>query len=77
MKEVNKLDYASLLLIIAGAINWGLEGLGYFADQNLNLVNLIFVQGLNITIVEPVLYVLIGLSGLYQVYFGYELYDAE
>lgn len=44
------------ILVIVGAINWGL--MGFF---NLNLVNMLFgsMAGL-----EKVVYILIGLSGL-------------
>ncbi len=74
MAEVNYLDWASLVLVIVGALNWGLVGLGEFAEQNLNIVNLILG---GIPEAEALVYVLVGLAGLYQVYFGYQLYEEQ
>jgi uncharacterized protein len=50
-------------LVIIGAINWGLAGVGGFLGSNLNLVNLILGS---IPAVENLVYVLVGLSGLWQ-----------
>jgi uncharacterized membrane protein YuzA (DUF378 family) len=77
MTEVNYLDWLSLALVIIGAVNWGLEGLGTFAEMNLNVVNLLFTQTLGVPELEAAIYLIVGLSGLYQVYFGYELYDNQ
>lgn len=76
MAEVNYLDWASLVLVIVGALNWGLVGLGTYAGQNLNVVNLIF-GGVAGGQLEALIYLVVGLSGLYQVYFGYELYEEQ
>lgn len=75
MADVNYLDWASLVLVIVGALNWGLVGLGQFTGQNLNLVNML----LNPVSpqLEALVYLLVGLSGLYQIYFGYELYEEQ
>lgn len=54
------LDWASLLLVIVGAINWGLVGVGAFLDANWNLVNLVFGA---FPAVESLIYVLVGLAG--------------
>jgi uncharacterized membrane protein YuzA (DUF378 family) len=48
-------------LVIIGAINWGLVGLGAFLNLNLNVVNLIFGR---ISYLEEVIYVLVGLAGV-------------
>lgn len=77
MTEVNYFDWTSLVLVIAGAINWGLEGLGQFAEMNLNLVNLALTQTAGLPELEAATYLLVGVSGLYQVYFGYELYGRQ
>ncbi|MFB6208971.1 MAG: DUF378 domain-containing protein [Candidatus Nanohaloarchaea archaeon] len=76
MNEVNSLDWISLVLVILGAVNWGLEGLGQFAGSNLNVVNLL-LGGVAGGQLESLVYVLVGLAGLYQVYFGYELHDQQ
>lgn len=61
------LDWTALLLVIIGALNWGLEGLGYFLNTNLNVVNLILG---GIPSLEALVYLLVGLAGLYLIYFA-------
>lgn len=48
-------------LVLIGAINWGLVGLGAFFKTNLNVVNLIFGR---ISFLEEIIYVLVGLAGV-------------
>lgn len=76
MADVNYLDWASLVLVIVGALNWGLVGLGTLTGGEYNLVNLL-LGGIMGGQVEALVYLLVGLSGLYQIYFGYELYDEQ
>lgn len=60
MKRLNTWEWVALVLIIVGALNWGLIGLfGY------NLVEVIF--GLN-TLATKLVYVLVGLAGAYELY---------
>lgn len=47
-------------LMVIGAINWGLVGLGFYLGGNYNLVNILFGS---LPEVENLIYVLIGLSG--------------
>lgn len=54
------------LLVIIGAVNWGLTGLGGFLGRNLNVVNLI-LGGL--PQVEWIVYLLVGLAGVASAYF--------
>lgn len=68
------IDWLSLALVIVGAINWGLVGVGGFLDANWNLVNLLLGS---IPAAESLVYVLVGLAGLYELYFAYQLYDAR
>ncbi|MFB6100539.1 MAG: DUF378 domain-containing protein [Candidatus Nanohalobium sp.] len=79
MDEVNILDWASLVLIIIGAVNWGLVGLSIISGapsrNAYNLVNQLL--GPLGTQFEAVVYLLVGLSGLYQVYFGYQIYEDQ
>ena len=56
--ERNAFGWITIVLVIVGAINWGLVGL-----TNFNLVNLIF--GTFPWLVNTV-YVLIGLSGIWE-----------
>ena len=54
--ERNWLDVVCLILIIIGAVNWGLIGF-----LNFNLVHFIFRS----VMVDRIIYALVGLSGLY------------
>ena len=51
------LDTVALILVVVGAINWGLVGL-----LNVDLVNLILG---GIPLLAKIVYILVGLSGLY------------
>ncbi len=53
------IDTIALILIIIGAINWGL--IGFF---NFNLVSAIFGE---MSIVSRVIYALVGVSGLWGI----------
>ena len=53
------IDKIALVLIIIGAINWGLIGL-----FNFNLVEAIFGD---MTIISRIIYGLVGLSGLWGI----------
>ncbi|MBP9771539.1 MAG: DUF378 domain-containing protein [Candidatus Pacebacteria bacterium] len=48
------------ILVLIGAINWGLIGLGYFFSANWNLVNLIFGR---LMWLEAIVYLLVGIGG--------------
>ncbi len=60
MIRLNAIDWIALTLTIVGALNWGLVGLFSF-----NLVSAIFG---GIPILESLIYVVVGLSGLWLVY---------
>lgn len=51
------LDYIALILVIIGAINWGLIGFFQF-----DLVRMIFG---NMSLLSRIIYALVGISGLY------------
>lgn len=55
------IDYIALILVIVGAINWGL--IGFF---NLDLVRLIFGD---MTMLSRIIYSLVGIAGLYSLTF--------
>lgn len=57
MKKLGFLGKIALLLTIIGALNWGLVGI-----LNFNLVSFLFHT---IPVVERVVYIVVGLSGLY------------
>ncbi len=58
----NWLDWVAIVLTIIGAVNWGLVG-----AVNLNVVNLILGS---IVWLERAVYVLVGLAGLYLIYYA-------
>lgn len=53
------IDTIALVLIIIGAINWGLIGL-----FNFNLVDTIFGE---MSIISRIIYILVGISGLWGI----------
>jgi uncharacterized membrane protein YuzA (DUF378 family) len=55
------LDYIALVLVVIGAVNWGL--IGFF---NFDLVKAIFG---NMTLISRIIYALVGVSGLYALSF--------
>ncbi len=52
------LDILAVVLVIVGALNWGLVG-----TANFNLVGAIFGQ----TILASIVYALVGVAGVYQI----------
>ncbi len=55
------LNYLALTLVIIGALNWGLIG---FLD--FNLVDFLFGQG---SLISRFIYALVGISGIYSIFF--------
>ncbi|WP_123054025.1 DUF378 domain-containing protein [Clostridium sp. JN-1] len=66
MYKLNILDKISFILVIIGAINWGLIGL-----FNLNIVGLLFGEPVNL--LGRIIYILIGISGLNMVLFLFKM----
>lgn len=58
------LHIVTWILIIVGALNWGLVGLGMLMGSNWNLVQLILGS---VPALEAIVYVLVGLSAVYEV----------
>jgi uncharacterized protein len=58
--RLNALDWLAYILVIIGALNWGLVGL-----FNFNLVTFIFGS---IPILVAIIYILVGLAGLWLIY---------
>ena len=57
--KMTTLDWVAWVLVIIGAINWGLVGVA-----NLNLVETVFGMGS----LTQVVYLLVGLGGLYMLW---------
>lgn len=74
--KMNLVDWAALVLVVVGALNWGLVGVAHFVDAaaNWNLVNVIFGS---IPELEFAIYVLVGLAGLYGIYFATRITGVE
>jgi len=63
MRKLNALDWAALVLVIVGGLNWALVGLFYF-----DLVSYVFIQLLNIVMLARTVYVLVGVAALYLIF---------
>ena len=72
--RTSAIDWVSLTLVIVGALVWGLVGVGLLLDANWNLVSIAFGS---FPTIEALIYVLVGLAGIYELYFAYQLYDAR
>ncbi|MCB9809547.1 DUF378 domain-containing protein [Candidatus Peribacteria bacterium] len=55
------LHSAAWILVLVGALNWGLVGLGSFFGGNWNVVNLIFGS---VPVLESIIYLLVGIAGV-------------
>ena len=59
----------AMVLIILGAINWGLVGIGaYMGGQNWNLVEILFKEWPEVI---NLVYVIIGVAGVWALYDWY------
>jgi len=61
MKQLKVLDWIAFVLVIVGGLNWGLVGL-----FGLDLVETILGA---VPILQTIVYVLVGISALYLVYY--------
>ncbi|HLD71467.1 MAG TPA: DUF378 domain-containing protein [Candidatus Peribacteraceae bacterium] len=60
----NPVGTVGTILVIVGALNWGLIGLGDFLQKDLNVVSMLLGAW---PMVESVVYVLVGLAGVWMV----------
>ena len=60
MKDLTSVDWVVLVLVIIGAINWGL--VGFF---NFNLVDVIFHT---VPVIARIVYAAVGLGGVYLIF---------
>ncbi len=58
------LNMISRWLLVIGGLNWGLVGIGFFANTNLNLVTMIFGK---VPVLEAIVYILVGAAALHAV----------
>ncbi|NTU73526.1 DUF378 domain-containing protein [Candidatus Roizmanbacteria bacterium] len=59
MRGLNVIDLITLILVIIGALNWGLIGLFSF-----NLVSALFGEG---TLLTRIIYIIVGAASVYLV----------
>lgn len=57
MNKLSAIDWIAIILVIIGALNWGLVGV-----MNLDLVKLIFGD---MTVLSRIVYSLVGLASIY------------
>ncbi len=72
--QLNVAEWIALALVALGAINWGLVGLAEFIGGNLNVVDLLLGS---FPTIEALVYLTVGLAGLYLVYFGFRMFGAR
>ena len=73
--KVNRLDWAAMAVVTVGALIQGLIGVSGFLNNDpgaWKIVNILFGS---VPEAEYAIYSLIGLAGLYLVYFGYKVAD--
>jgi len=63
---MNGLGKVAWILVLIGALNWGLVGLGAFMGGNWNVVNLLLGSWPK---VEWLVYILVGLSALWKLFY--------
>jgi hypothetical protein len=61
---MNSIDWVAMVLVIIGGLNWGLFGI----SSNLDLGKMFF----GYSIIARIVYVLVGLSALYMIYFAFQ-----
>ncbi len=60
--RLNTLDWIALVLVIVGGLNWGL--VGFFG---IDLVQMLFA---GVPALANLVYILVGLSALYMIYYA-------
>ena len=55
------------ILVLIGALNWGLVGASNFLGRQINLVEYIFVENLNAPTIADTIYILVGLAAVIMI----------
>lgn len=65
MLQKNPLHLTAFVLVVIGALNWGLIGLGFLlrGGADWNVVHMLLGSW---PVVESIVYILVGLSAVYQ-----------
>lgn len=74
---MNDFELASYVLVVAGSLNWVFAGAGMLSEGSRTVYNPIYqlAATLGFPEIEAVFYLLVGFAALYQIYFGYRLYQ--
>lgn len=65
MKNCGAVGMIAYILVIVGALNWGLVGIGLLMGQNWDLVNLILGS---IPYLAEIVYILVGVSAVVMLF---------
>ena len=60
MRKLSVLDWIAFILVVIGALNWGIVGL-----FGVNVIGAIFGAA---TILTRIIYIVVGIAGLYFIY---------
>lgn len=72
--KLNVVEWVVVVLVAIGAINWGLIGIGGLLGANFNVINLLIGR---FPLTESFVYLLVGIAGVYFVYFAARLWEAR
>lgn len=61
---MKSMHMAAWVLVMVGALNWGLVGIGALVGSNLNVVDLLLG---NWPMVEAIVFVLVGAAAVYEI----------
>lgn len=65
MKNNKILTWTAYVLVLIGAINWGLLGFSQLIGiSNIDLVKIIFSNG----VISNLIYIIVGISGIYLIF---------
>ncbi len=63
--EKSAIDWIAYILVIIGALNWGLVGLGSFSAVNYSWDVVALILGSAAPWLAAIIYLLVGLSGIW------------
>lgn len=71
---MNSTKKLAMILIIIGAINWGLVWIGMLIGKNFNLVNLLLGS---VPTIEAIIYILVWIAAIYKLSTGCKKCDSK
>lgn len=77
-KRMRFYDWIAYVILVLGGINWGIYGVSRLFNKQFDLIAWIFGNGsagglINVPMLGYILYILVGLSGLYAIYTGVKI----